>query len=71
MVYNDDGTFSLTVNGDTGPDYIVQVSTNLTEWADDIYQPFAPAAICLDRQRREQLQPAVLSDSTRALAPAL
>lgn len=34
MVYNDDGRFSLTVNGDTGPDYIVQVSTNLTDWAD-------------------------------------
>ncbi len=27
------GTFSLTINGDTGPDYIVQVSTNLTDWA--------------------------------------
>jgi hypothetical protein len=26
------GIFSLTVNGDTGPDYIVQVSTNLTDW---------------------------------------
>ena len=29
----DNGTFSLTVNGDTGPDYIVQASTNLTDWA--------------------------------------
>ncbi len=26
------GTFSLTVNGDAGPDYIVQASTNLTDW---------------------------------------
>jgi autotransporter-associated beta strand protein len=26
------GQFSLTVNGDTGPDYIVQVSTNLLNW---------------------------------------
>jgi len=26
------GVFSLTVNGDSGPDYIVQVSTNLTDW---------------------------------------
>ena len=24
--------FSLTVNGDTGPDYIVLASTNLTDW---------------------------------------
>jgi hypothetical protein len=31
FVYNN-GTFSLTVHGDTGPDYIVQVSTNLTDW---------------------------------------
>jgi pectate lyase len=27
------GQFSLTITGDTGPDYIVQVSTNLTDWA--------------------------------------
>jgi len=33
FIYNNDGTFSLTVNGDTGPDYIVQASTNLTDWA--------------------------------------
>ncbi|HEV2695783.1 MAG TPA: immunoglobulin domain-containing protein, partial [Verrucomicrobiae bacterium] len=26
------GVFSLTVTGDTGPDYIVQVSTNLVTW---------------------------------------
>jgi hypothetical protein len=26
------GQFSLTVNGDNGPDYIVQTSTNLTVW---------------------------------------
>jgi pectate lyase len=26
------GTFSLTVNGDTGPDYIVLASTNLVDW---------------------------------------
>jgi pectin methylesterase-like acyl-CoA thioesterase len=26
------GQFSLTVNGDTGPDYIVQISTNLFNW---------------------------------------
>lgn len=32
FIYNNDGTFSLTVNGDTGPDYIVQASTNLTDW---------------------------------------
>jgi len=31
FIYNN-GTFSLTVNGDTGPDYIVQASTNLTDW---------------------------------------
>jgi hypothetical protein len=30
-VYNA-GTFSLTVSGDAGPDYIVQASTNLTDW---------------------------------------
>ncbi len=27
------GTFSLTVNGDAGHDYIIQVSTNVTDWA--------------------------------------
>jgi pectate lyase len=27
------GQFSLTINGDAGPDYIVQASTNLTDWA--------------------------------------
>ena len=26
------GVFTLTVNGDNGPDYIVQASTNLTAW---------------------------------------
>ena len=31
LVYND-GTFSLTISGDAGPDYIVQASTNLTDW---------------------------------------
>ncbi|MGA2787904.1 MAG: immunoglobulin domain-containing protein [Verrucomicrobiota bacterium] len=33
FTYNSDGTFSLTVNGDTGPGYIVQASTNLVDWA--------------------------------------
>ena len=32
LIYNNDGTFSLTVNGDSGPDYIVQASTNLVDW---------------------------------------
>jgi hypothetical protein len=27
------GQFGLTINGDTGPDYIVLASTNLTDWA--------------------------------------
>ena len=27
------GQFSLTITGDTGPDYIVLASTNLTDWA--------------------------------------
>jgi pectate lyase len=31
FVYNN-GTFSLTVSGDPGLDYIVQASTNLTDW---------------------------------------
>jgi len=26
------GTFSLTISGDTGPDYVVQASTNLRDW---------------------------------------
>jgi pectate lyase len=26
------GTFSLTINGNSGPDYIVQASTNLVDW---------------------------------------
>jgi hypothetical protein len=33
FIYNNDGTFSLTVNGDTEPDYIVLASTNLVDWA--------------------------------------
>jgi pectate lyase len=41
MVYNNDGTFSLTVNGETGPDYIVQVSTNLTDW-NGIFTNYSP-----------------------------
>jgi hypothetical protein len=35
------GTFSLTVSGDTGPDYIVQASTNLTDWA-GIFTNYSP-----------------------------
>jgi pectate lyase len=31
FVYNN-GVFSLTVSGDSGPDYVVQASTNLTDW---------------------------------------
>ena len=26
------GQFSMTINGETGPDYIIQVSTNLVDW---------------------------------------
>jgi pectate lyase len=32
LIYND-GTFSLTVNGDSGHDYIIQASTNLADWS--------------------------------------
>jgi pectate lyase len=35
------GTFSLTVSGDTGPDYIVQASTNLMDWA-GIFTNYSP-----------------------------
>ncbi len=35
------GTFSLTVNGDSGHDYIIQVSTNLTDWT-PIFTNFMP-----------------------------
>ena len=38
--YNN-GIFSLTVNGDPGPDYIVQVSTNLTDW-NGIFTNYSP-----------------------------
>jgi hypothetical protein len=31
----------LTVNGDSGPDYIMQASTNLTTWT-SLYTNFAP-----------------------------
>jgi len=41
FVYNN-GTFSLTINGDTGPDYIVQVSTNLTDWS-SLFTNHSPA----------------------------
>lgn len=32
LIYNNDGTFSLTVSGDAGYNYVVQASTNLTDW---------------------------------------
>ena len=35
------GTFSLTVNGASGPDYVVQVSTNLKDWV-NIFTNHAP-----------------------------
>lgn len=35
------GTFTLTVNGNSGPDYIVQVSTDLVTWV-DIFTNHAP-----------------------------
>jgi len=41
FIYNNDGTFSLTVNGNTGPDYIVQTSTNLTDW-NGIFTNYSP-----------------------------
>ncbi len=42
LVYNADGTFSLTIDGDTGPDYIVQASTNLVDWI-SIFTNHSPA----------------------------
>ena len=36
------GVFSLTINGNSGPDYIVQVSTDLVNW-DSIFTNHAPA----------------------------
>ena len=36
------GVFSVTINGDSGPDYIVQVSTNLTDWI-GIFTNHSPA----------------------------
>ena len=36
------GQFSLTINGDAGPDYLVQASTNLFEWA-TIFSTNSPA----------------------------
>jgi hypothetical protein len=36
------GTFTLTVNGNSGPDYIVQVTTDLVNWA-NIFTNHAPA----------------------------
>ena len=36
------GVFSLTVNGATGPDYIVQASTNLVDWI-NLFTNHAPA----------------------------
>jgi hypothetical protein len=33
------GTFSLTVNGDSGYDYIIQTSTNLTVWTSIFTNP--------------------------------
>ena len=35
------GTFSLSVNGDSGHDYIIQVSTNLVSW-DSLYTNHSP-----------------------------
>jgi hypothetical protein len=36
------GTFSMTVNGDSGVDYIVQASTNLLTW-DNLFTNHSPA----------------------------
>ena len=36
------GIFSLTIAGDSGPDYIVQASTNLVSW-DNLFTNFSPA----------------------------
>ena len=36
------GIFSLTITGDSGPDYIVQTSTNLVTW-DNLFTNHAPA----------------------------
>jgi pectate lyase len=33
------GQFTLTITGDTGPDYIVQVSTNLMDWTGVVTNP--------------------------------
>ena len=33
------GTFSLTVNGDAGHNYIIQTSTNLTVWTSIFTNP--------------------------------
>ena len=41
LVYTN-GTFSLTVNGDSGHDYIIQASSNLTDW-DSIFTNSMPA----------------------------
>jgi hypothetical protein len=35
------GIFSMTINGDSGPDYIVQASTNLLIW-EDIFTNYSP-----------------------------
>ena len=40
IVYRN-GIFSLTVNGDSGHDYIIQASTNLTDWT-GIFTNFMP-----------------------------
>ncbi|MEI9962603.1 MAG: hypothetical protein WDM76_16250 [Limisphaerales bacterium] len=36
------GTFSLTVNGDSGSDYVIQTSTNLIDWT-DVFTNHLPA----------------------------
>ncbi len=41
LVYTN-GTFSLTVNGDSGHDYIIQASSNLTDW-DSLFTNSMPA----------------------------
>ena len=40
LIYRN-GTFSLTVNGDSGHDYIIQSSTNLTDWT-GVFTNFMP-----------------------------
>ena len=55
---------SVTVGGDSGPDYLIQVSTNLIQWQKRFHKSLADAAVQLDGQQRGQSKPGFIDSPT-------